>query len=176
MKKQLLLILTLSFLLALAACGTSGGGEEPEAGGTPMEKNPDYVDITAADAPIPQSDETDTEHTHTLSTTDHTVEHEPVGYCGNTVTTISCGTSFGGESWEKSFDDDDSVVLTDLLRYLDYSDPICRCPSEYNVDTEFGTGYGINLTEGYARYNGGQVSLTSEQIETIQDIIDRITE
>ena len=32
MKKQLLLILTLSFILALAACGTSGGGE-PEVDG-----------------------------------------------------------------------------------------------------------------------------------------------
>ena len=32
MKKQLLLILTLSFILVLAACGTSGGGE-PEVDG-----------------------------------------------------------------------------------------------------------------------------------------------
>ena len=32
MKKQLLLILTLGFILALAACGTSGSGE-PEADG-----------------------------------------------------------------------------------------------------------------------------------------------
>lgn len=35
MKKQLLLILTLSFRLALAACGTSGGGElEVDGNGT----------------------------------------------------------------------------------------------------------------------------------------------
>lgn len=32
MKKQLLLILTMCVLLAVTACGTSGGGEEPEAG------------------------------------------------------------------------------------------------------------------------------------------------
>ena len=34
MKKQLLLILTLSLVLIVTACGTSGGDEEPEAGGT----------------------------------------------------------------------------------------------------------------------------------------------
>ena len=34
MKKQLLLILTLSLVLIVTACGTSSGGKESEAGGT----------------------------------------------------------------------------------------------------------------------------------------------
>lgn len=85
-------------------------------------------------------------------------------------------TWLGGEPWEVSFWGDDSVVLTDFLLYLDYSDRICRCQSEYNINTEFGTGYGINLTEGYIRHDGGQTSLTAEQIETIQGILDRQAE
>ena len=82
----------------------------------------------------------------------------------------------GGEPWEASFAGSDSVALTDLLRYLDYSGDICRCLPEYNVDTEFGKGYGINLTEGYARYDGGQTPLTEEQIEQIGEIIARQAE
>ena len=74
-----------------------------------------------------------------------------------------------------SFWGDDSVALTDLLLYLDYSGDVCRCMPEYRVDTEFGTGYGINLTEGYARCGDGQASLTAEQAEQIQAILDRQT-
>ena len=174
MRKQLLL---LALLLTLTACGAPAGGGEP--GGTPMEKNPDYVNITSPGSPVPLAEEPDTEgpeHAHTLSETDHTVDHEAAGYCGNTVTTISRETWLGGEPWEVSFWGDDSVALTDLLLYLDYSGDICRCLPEYNVDTEFGTGYGVNLTEGYARHDGGQVSLTAEQVEEIQAILDRQSE
>ena len=66
-----------------------------------------------------------------------------------------------------------SVTLTDILVNLDY-DPmhVCRCRPEYTVDTEFGTGYGINLTAGYARCDKGQADLTQEQIDTIAEIIE----
>ena len=43
--------------------------------------------------------------------------------------------------------------------------------AEYTVDTEFGTGYEINLTEGFARYEKGQAELTQAQIDTIAEII-----
>lgn len=112
-------------------------------------------------------------HDHVLSEEDNIVEHEKAGYCDNTITKISRESQMGRESWKVSFDGSDSVVLTDLLLYLDFSDVICRCQPEYNVDTEFGTGYGINLTEGYVRHDGGQVSLTAEQLESIQGIFDR---
>lgn len=168
MKKQLPL-LALLLTLACAACGTPAGGGEP--GGTPMERNPDYVNVTSPDAPAPLAEEPD--HTHALSEEDHTVDHEPAGYCGNTMTTVSRETRLDGEPWEASFDGSDSVALTDLLLYLDYSGPVCRCLPEYNVDTEFGTGYGVNLTEGYVRHDGGQVDLTAEQAEEIRAILDR---
>lgn len=117
---------------------------------------------------------TEPKHSHTPAPADNIIEHTPVGYCGNTVTTISCFRvgKDGTEQWETSFWGDRSVALTDLLRHLDYSDDICRCLPEYTVDTEFGSGYGISLQEGYARYNDGQVSLTEQQLAVIRDIID----
>ena len=65
-----------------------------------------------------------------------------------------------------------SVTLTDILANLDYKQgKTCRCMAEYTVDTEFGLGYEINLTEGFARYKKGQADLTQEQIDTIAEII-----
>lgn len=114
-------------------------------------------------------------HSHQPYDGNNIVEHEEAGYCGNTVTTVSFLPMGEGNEWEKSFWGDDSVALTDLLRYLDYSGEICRCLPEYVVDTEFGQGYGINLSQGYARYGDGQAELTSEQIEDIRDILDRVS-
>lgn len=171
MKKRSLL-LSLLLALALTASGTSSGGGSPDAGGTPTEKDPDYVGITAPDAPAPLTGGPE-EHVHVLSEEDNIVEHDPAYYCGNTVTTVSRETGPGAESWETSFWGSDSVELTDLLLHLDYSGPVCKCLPEYKVDTEFGTGYGVNLTEGYVRHDGGQVSLTAEQVEEIQAILDR---
>lgn len=116
------------------------------------------------------------DHIHTPSGGNNLVEHDPVGYCGNTVTTVT-RTPMGkgaGEEETVSFWGSDSVGLTDLLRWLDYSDGICRCLPEYAVETEFGDGvYGVNLTEGYVRRNDRQVSLTEEQQSLIRDIFQR---
>ena len=158
------LFLALLFALTLTACGTSSGSGNPDAGGTPTEKDPDYVSITATDAPAPLTGEPE-DHIHALSEGDNIVEHDQMLYCGNTVTTVSRETESEDEPWETSFWGSDSVELTDLLLYLDYSGPVCKCLPEYNIDTEFGTGYGVNLTEGYVRHDGGQVK--------IQTILDR---
>lgn len=94
---------------------------------------------------------------------------DPVsGYCGNTVTEVI----LDGETY--SFWGDDSVRLTDIVINLAY-DPnsVCRCLPEFTVNTEFGDGYGVNLTESYARCGEGQAPLTAEQVETIQGILDR---
>lgn len=112
-------------------------------------------------------------HIHTLHEGDNILEHAPVGYCGNTITTVSY-TPFGQkekEAWETSFWGDKSVALTDLLLHLDYSEGICRCKPEYTVETEFGKSYGLNLTDGYARYEDTQVSLTAEQLEMVREIL-----
>ena len=79
-----------------------------------------------------------------------------------------------GEDWESSFWGGDSVALTDLLVFLDYSGEVCRCLPEYMVETEFSEEpYGISLTEGYARHGDSQVDLTQEQVELIREILDR---
>lgn len=106
-------------------------------------------------------------HVHQLAQQPQTVADPVSGYCGNTQTTLHIGkercTFMGGNS----------VTLTDILINLAYQNEItCRCMAEYRVDTEFGTGYEINLTQGFARCEKGQVDLTKEQIETITEIVE----
>lgn len=97
-----------------------------------------------------------------------TVEDPVSGYCGNTVTEVT----LDGETC--SFWGDDSVALTDIVINLAY-DPaaVCKCLPEFTVDTEFGNGYGVNLTEHYVRCEAGQAPLTAEQTEEIREIIER---
>ena len=97
-----------------------------------------------------------------------TVENPVTGYCGNTVTEVK----LDGETW--SFWGGDSVTLTDIVINLAYDpEAVCRCLPEFTVDTEFGDGYGVNLTENYVRCEAGQALLTAEQTEMIRDILDR---
>ena len=149
MKKYIALLFCLGLSLALSACGISSAGEK-----TGTEGSPDT-------------------HLHQLSEKDNTTVHDAIGYCGNTVTTVTYRNGADGEARKVSFQSEDSVELTDLLRYLDYSGDICKCLPEYQVDTEFGVNYGVSLTEGYARYNGGQAELTKDQVKRIQEILDR---
>ena len=110
------------------------------------------------------------EHGHERAVQSNMVAHEEVGYCGNTQTTLR---RMNGRDvvWETSFMYGDSVALTDLLRWLDYRDGICRCLPEYEVDTEFGSVYGLNLSQGYVRCGDAQVQLTREQLDQIQEIV-----
>ncbi len=107
------------------------------------------------------------DHNHQAAATAQTVDDPFIGYCGNTQTTLYIGDK------EYTFMYGNSVALTDILLNLNY-DPmrICRCRPEYTVDAEFGKGYGINLTAGYARCEKGQADLTQEQIDTIAEIIE----
>lgn len=178
MKRTWILVLTLVLALAASACGGSPGTGGAGSGETPAADEPGAESAPAPGVPAPpeagaDGEDDPEEHSHLPSGEGNVVEHEAAGYCGNTVTTVSRDTRMGGEPWEASFWGDDSVALTDLLRYLDYSEDVCRCLPEYTVDTEFGTGYGVNLTEGYVRYNDSQVTLTEEQTAQIREIIDR---
>lgn len=93
---------------------------------------------------------------------------DPVsGYCGNTQTTV-----YFGDGKSHTFTSGDAVAMTNILVNLQYDkNKLCKCLPEYKVDTEFGTGYGINITEGYARCEKGQADLTQEQIDTLKDIL-----
>lgn len=107
------------------------------------------------------------DHNHELAATPQTVDDPVSGYCGNTMTTITL------DGTEYTFEGSDSVYLTDLLLNLDY-DPmrVCRCAPEFEVTTEFGGPYGINLSNAYARCEEGQADLTAEQVEQIRKILD----
>lgn len=109
------------------------------------------------------------EHIHHKAIQPQTVENPITGYCGNTQTTVHLnGADF-------TFMGGDSVALTDILVNLDY-DPnkLCRCLPEFTVDTEFGAGYGIHLTAGYARCEKGQAALTVQQVQQIREILQRL--
>ena len=106
------------------------------------------------------------DHGHEAAEKAQTVEDPYSGYCGNTMTTISM------DGKEYTFEGSDSVYLTDLLLNLAYDpDKLCDCMSEFTVKTEFGGPYGVNLSQGYARYDGAQADLTKEQIEVIRNIL-----
>lgn len=163
MKRRIIPILVLTAALALSGCMERSAA----LGGIGGAANNESVVFPVVD---------DDGFEHTLFEGNNTVEHGPVGYCGNTITKISRETRMGGEPWETSFWAGDSVALTDLLLYLDYSGGVCECLPEYNIKTEFiseGEVYGVSLTKGFARYDGGQVSLTEEQVKLIRDIINR---
>lgn len=116
------------------------------------------------------------DHSHTSFEGDNVVEHDMIGYCGNTVTTVRCAQmGEQDENWERSFWGGTSVGLSDMLRWLDYKDEICRCLPEYYVKTEFSNSeYGVNLTQGYVRYEGKQTQLTAEQKDSLQGIFNEI--
>ena len=140
------LALVLCLLLTLTACGSPYASDGSASGSQP-------------------------DHSHTPPTGNNVVVHEPEGYCGNTVTSVRyVPVGKTGEGWERSFWGGHSVGLTDFLRWLDYSGEICRCLPEYYVTTEFASSeYGINLIDGYVRFEGGQCPLTQEQIEWLKN-------
>lgn len=106
-------------------------------------------------------------HSHSPAAEEQTVENPVSGYCGNTQTTVYFDN---GKSY--TFMYDYSVTMTDILINLNYDEnKLCKCLPEYKVDTEFGTGYGINITEGYVRCDKGQANLTQEQINKLKEII-----
>ena len=163
MKRWILPLLILVLALALAACGASANG---------VAAGPETVQDPTAQSGGAQPEEPD--HGHPLSQGDNIVPHEQVFYCGNTITEISAGLHEEGEDWDVSFWGGDSVELSDLLAYLDYSGEVCKCLPEYTVKTELSTEhYGVSLTAGYVRHSGGQAALTQEQIDFIRSILDR---
>lgn len=164
MKRYLSVVCSLILALALVSCGAraAGGASEPDI-------------LPEVSVPVESSSQSgEPDHSHQQAEADNIIPHDPVGYCGNTVTRVSPEPRTSGEDWKASFWGGDSVALTDLLVFLDYSGDICRCLPEYYVDTEFSEEpYGLNLSSGYARHGEGQAELTEEQVELIRDILER---
>jgi len=150
--KRLLLLTVI--LIGLSACRTSPYDSDGTVSGSIQE----------------------TDHSHTIAAEEHVITHEIEGYCGNTITTVRCERmGKQEENWERSFWGGTSVGLTDFLRWLDYGEDMCRCLPEYYVKTEISASeYGINLSEGYVRFEGGQTQLTQEQLDFLKQIMEEI--
>lgn len=106
-------------------------------------------------------------HTHQPAKDEQTVSEPISGYCGNTQTTI-----YFENSKSYTFMYSESVTMTHILVNLDYdTKKLCNCLPEYTVDTDFGTDYGVSITNGYVRCDKGQADLTQEQIDKLKEII-----
>ena len=112
----------------------------------------------------------ETTHTHVPIDPAELCAYPTVGYCGNIVTTVKL------DGKEYSFMYEDSVALTDILTNQLAYDPnlICRCIAPITAETELGGPYSINLEEGFARCDQGQAALTEAQVQTIQQILEKL--
>lgn len=170
--QKIIPFLIIMLFTGLCACSSSPKPDNTTADGALTGNS--LTDSSYA-ALEPSTQETADTHSHTAFNGNNVIEHEFVGYCGNTRTRISRANTEGGEPTSLSFWGSDSVALTDLLRYLDYNEDVCKCVPEYHVDTEFNFdgGYDISLTGHYARCNGRQVNLTQKQVDLIYEIWER---
>ena len=72
-----------------------------------------------------------------------------------------------------SISEQDAAALRKILSKLNYNPhKVCRCLPQYTVVLA-GTEYGIHLDEAYARCDDGQASLTEEQLQQIQNILNK---
>ena len=156
MKKRFALVFALVLMLSLTACGKPSA----IAGKSPIAA-PDGIAATPV-APAPSQEE---QGDAQMDLQAEKVQSAPIA--------VRSQAQAGEEPWEASLEGSDAAALEDLLCHLDYSEGICRCMPEYYAATETGAEYGISLTGSYARYCGGQVTLTEEQVKCIAEILDR---
>lgn len=104
-------------------------------------------------------------HEHTVAERPQIVENP----MNRTSETLEVTVYTAGEA--HSFQGRHAITMTNLLTNLAY-DPakVCDCETEYTADTQFGTGYAINLTLGFVRCEQGQADLTTEQIYRIREV------
>lgn len=155
MKKIILMTTVFAAFLFSCACSLASAENETQSS-------------TAARNELSIAQQEEISHTHILASEEQTENELVGGYCGNTKTTIHFPNGK-----KCTFMYEKSVELTDLLFRAAYDkDSVCLCAYEYIIDTDLGTGYYVNLTEGFVRNEEGQVSLTEGQVETIKNIID----
>ena len=111
------------------------------------------------------STDTQPTHTHTVAERPQIVENP----MNRTSESLEVTVYVAGEA--HSFQGRHAITMTNLLTNLAY-DPakVCDCEAEYTADTQFGTGYEINLTLGFVRCEQGQADLTTEQIYRIREV------
>jgi len=109
------------------------------------------------------------DHSHRFAEAKKEPEEMPSGYSGHFVTKIFVN----GQEYE--LHGADSAAVTDILTGLVYDpDMLCRCMTEFTVDTELLTGIAVNLTQSFARCELGQAALTEEQVTILREILDNL--
>lgn len=108
-------------------------------------------------------------HTHSAAAQPQTVAEPISGYCGNITATVN------RNGMEYSLTGSDAITLTDIAINLAYQpENVCRCMGEFSVITEDGAVYAVNLTEAFVRCDAGQASLTVEQVEQINTVLEQL--
>lgn len=114
----------------------------------------------------PKDDAAD-EHTHAPSKKPKTVSDPIKGFCGNIITKLE------KDGVVRFIESDDSVTLTALVINLDYSEPMCKCATEFSVYVETEKEpYEVNLSQNFIRFQGKHASLTADQTETVRKIVN----
>lgn len=152
----------------------SAAAQAPAAA-APMAPLPMEEEVTADEAPAEDAFGTLEKETglgvdHSHGFAEETENAGSTGAsCGNMVTTVC----IDGETYR--VEGSDSVALTRILKSLPYTpEQVCRCMTEFTVDTEPLTGIQVNLTEAFARCEKGQAALTEEQTRMIRAIIEEL--
>jgi len=89
--------------------------------------------------------------------------------CGSEVMTLKYRGASAEYLWQHSFMGVESAAATYILRNLEYTEDICKCLPEYEVESEFGD-FGVSLKESYARQGQKQAKLTEAQISELTRI------
>ncbi len=170
--------LVLSDLPDMMAGGAKSGAlaEAPAAAApaSPMEMEAALQEAPAADVEAPEQNHASTDakpaapdHRHGFAEKSTAETEASGGWCGNTQAWVWL------DAEKYTLAGSDAIVLTEILQNLAY-DPnaLCRCMAEFTVDTELMTGIEVSLTNAFARCDLGQASLTKQQVEIIQDILN----
>lgn len=84
---------------------------------------------------------------------------------------VTATLAVNGEKYSLSAED--TAAVQEILKGLEYNPvKVCKCLPQFRVVTQT-EDYGVHLSEGYARCDAGQASLTQEQVEIIREIYRR---
>lgn len=147
MKKRIIIVLCISFLLCMCFVGFN------------LLENPQSETL---DNTLPQNEE------YTLYTDKNEDFVPPCIVLPSTVTRLSDNTVI-------SLDTPDMAVskeLSDFFCSREYTDPFCKCMPEYYFENGYGS-FSFSLSGRYARNDTGQYKLTDEQINRIKTLIEQ---
>lgn len=117
----------------------------------------------------PAEDGLSVDHSHRFAEAKKEAEEVPSGFCGNLVTRITL------DGVQHDLHGADSDAVTNILKSLEYDpDTVCRCMTEFTVDTETLAGVQVNLTEAFARCELGQAALTGQQVAILRDVVENL--